>query len=231
MAFGKSSLGLVVAAFCVLLSACATTDLAGTMDANLAPPDAPAPPQEYRISPNDKLSISVYPATVTNFSMPSVRVDATGNILFPATGILVAQGKTSGELAAEIQGKLAACCLRQPQVVVQIEETISQQITINGAVVQAGAYNLRGTTTLMQALALARGPDRATADMTRVAVYRMSGGQRTGGIFNLKDILAGKAQDPVIYGGDMIYVDSSQAKSAWRNIVSAVPFVGAFGAF
>ena len=97
MAFGKSSLGLVVAAFCVLLSACATTDLAGTVDANLAPPDAPAPPQEYRISPNDKLSISVYPATVTNFSMPSVRVDATGNILFPATGILVAQGKTSGD--------------------------------------------------------------------------------------------------------------------------------------
>ena len=56
-------------------------------------------------------------------------------------------------------------------------------------------------------------------------------GQRTGAIFNLEDIRAGKAADPVIYGGDYIVVDSSQTKSAWHNVISAIPFIGAFAAF
>ena len=40
-----------------------------------------------------------------------------------------------------------------------------------------------------------------------------------------------KAADPVIYGGDYIVVDSSQTKSAWHNVISAIPFIGAFAAF
>jgi polysaccharide export outer membrane protein len=229
VAFGKSSLGAVVVALCALLSACASSDLAGEPGGVLAPPDPVAPVQEYRISANDKLSIAVYPTT--DMSLQGVRVDATGSILFPPTGVVAVQGKTVRELAAELQSKLAECCLKNPQVVVTVDEALVQQVTVDGAVVQSGVYPLRGPTTLTQALALARGPDRATANLKRVGVQRMTGGQRTGAIFNLEDIRAGKAADPVIYGGDYIVVDSSQTKSAWHNVISAIPFVGAFAAF
>lgn len=229
MAFGKSSLGLVVAASCALLTACASSQLAGVPGADLAPPD-PAPVlQEYRISANDKLSINVYPAT--DMSMAGLRVDATGMLLYPPTGMATAQGKTARELSAELQTKLAACCLRNPQVVVTVDEALAQQITVSGSVIQSGVYAVRGPTTLMGALALARGPDRQTADLKNIVVMRTTGGQRTAARFNLEQIQAGQAEDPVIYGGDMIIVDTSQAKSAWRNIVSAVPFVGVFAAF
>jgi polysaccharide export outer membrane protein len=229
VAFGKSYLGPVVVAFCALLSACASSELAGEPGGVLPPPDPVAPVQEYRISANDKLSISVYPAK--DMSLQGVRVDATGSILFPPTGPVVAQGKTVRELGAELQSKLADCCIKDPQVVVMVDEAQVQQVTIDGAVTQSGVYPLRGPTTLMGALAMAKGPDRTTANLKRVAVQRMAGGQRTGAIFNLEDIRAGKAVDPVIYGGDYIIVDSSQTKSAWRNVISAIPFVGAFAAF
>ena len=163
--------------------------------------------------------------------MPSVRVDASGAILLPATGMLMAKGKTARELTSEIEQKLAVCCLKQPQVIVMVEETSSLQVTITGAITETGVYNMRGPTTLMNALALAKGPDRTTANLSRIAVYRFNNGQRTGAIFNLKDIRAGKAEDPMIYGGDTIIVDTSSAKSVWRSAVSAVPFMGIFAAF
>ena len=229
MALGKSSLGLVVAASCALLSACASSELAGVSAIDLPPPD-PAPAlQEYRISANDKLSINVYPAT--NMSMSGLRVDATGMLLYPPTGLATAQGKTARELSAELQTKLATCCLRNPQVVVTVDEALAQQVTVSGAVIQSGVYAVRGPTTLMGALALARGPDQQTADLKNIVVIRMTGGQRTAARFNLEQIRSGQADDPIIYGGDMIIVDTSQAKSAWKNIVSAVPFIGVFAAF
>ena len=229
MAFGKSSLGLIAAVSCALLSACASSELASLPGASLPPPDAAAPVQEYRISANDKISVSVFPDTAK--SVTGARVDATGSFLFPSTGLVVAQGKTARELGAELQAKLAACCLRDPQVVVQVDEIPTQTITVDGAVTQSGVYPVRGQTTLMQALALARGPDRATADLKTIVVTRTVGGERVGAKFNLEDIRAGKAEDPVIYGGDMIIVDSSATKGAWKNIIQTVPFFGVFAAF
>ena len=229
MAFGKSSLGLFAAVSCALLSACASSDLASLPGANLPPPDAAAPVQEYRISANDKISVNVFPATEK--SVQGARVDATGSFFFPATGLVIAQGKTARELGAELQAKLADCCFTNPQVVVQVDEIPTQTITVDGAVNQSGVYPVRGPTTLMQALALAKGPDRSTADLKTIAVMRMSGGQRIGARFNLEDIRAGKAKDPVIYGGDTIIVDSSASKSAWKNVIQAVPFIGVFAAF
>lgn len=229
MTLGRFRLGFFLVACTALLASCTTTNLAGTVGGDLAPPDTETPVYEHRISANDRLSINVFPAK--EMSMPAARVDATGSLLFPPTGVIVAQGKTVRELTDEVKQKLAACCLQNPQVIILLEETSSQQVTIDGAVTASGVYNLRGPTPLMQVLAMAKGPERSTANLKRIAVYRMTGGQRTGAIFNLEDIRAGKAQDPVIYGGDMIIVDSSAAKSAWRNVIGAVPFIGVFAAF
>jgi polysaccharide export outer membrane protein len=229
VAFGKPRLGLTMALCCAVLSGCVSSELGGMVGGTLSAPDPAGPAQEHRIAANDKLSIAIYPAK--DLSIENARVDATGMLLVPAAGLLKAQGKTARELGSEIQAKLVTSGVRDPYVSVQVLETTSQQITIDGAVTQAGAYNLVGQTTLTEALTYARGPQRETANLKRVAVIRTSGGRRTGAIFNLEDIRAGRTEDPEIFGGDQIIVDSSRTKGAWRNMIAAIPFIGTFAAF
>lgn len=184
---------------------------------------------EYRIGPLDKLSITVFQSR--ELSQPTVQVDASGQILLPMIGVLMASGKTNEELSAEIAVKLTDCCLRNPDVAVLVIDAVSQQITITGAVEKSGVYNLRGRTTLLQAVSMAGGPNNATANSKRVAVYRVVDNQRVGALFDLTAIRAGQAEDPQIYGGDTIIVDSSNAKSAWRNVTGAIPFFSIFRPF
>ena len=135
------------------------------------------------------------------------------------------------ELTRDIQDRLKACCLQDPQVAVEVTEAFSQQITVMGAVKTPNTYNLRGRTTLAQAVAMAGGTDDALADTGRVGVIRYQNGQRSGQVFNLKSILAGRANDPEIYGGDQIIVDTSTAKSTWKTLLQAIPLAGVFAMF
>lgn len=217
-----------------LCAACGGGSLSsGDFGTSLGMPDAQVaatePVEEYRISPLDKLSISVFPAK--DFTIQSTRVDANGQFVLPPLGAIPAQGKTPTELSRELEAKLSACCLQKPQVIVLVEETNSRQITVTGAVMASDVYNLRGPTTLLQAITMAKGPDRATANLKQVVIYRVTNGQRMGARFNVEEIQAGRAPDPQVYGGDVIIVDSSATKNAWRNVIQAVPFFGVFAAF
>jgi len=191
--------------------------------------DAQRAPEEYKINPQDKISINVYPDKT--FSIPDVRVSADGTILLPPLGLILVQGRTASELGAELQKRLADCCLQRPQVAVQVTDTVSQQITVMGAVKAPNAYNLRGRTTLLQAVTMAGGPDNALANTKRIGVIRYTDGKRTGKIFNLQDIQAGRAEDPLIVGGDEIIVDTSDGKSTWRGFVQAMPLASIFMLF
>lgn len=230
----KNGLVAVVAASLALVAGCASDNFEeGQFATSLPTPSelgASATVQrEYYIGPLDKLSVNVF--QMKDLSLEKTQVDASGYLLLPMIGSVKAQGRTAMELSKDIAAKLDACCLVNPQVIVQVEEAISQQITVTGAVMESNVYVLRGRTTLVEAISMAKGPDRATANLQRVAVYRMSNGQRVGALFNVVDIRAGRAPDPEIFGGDTIIVDSSNARTAWRDIVQAVPFFGVFAAF
>lgn len=230
MALGKIlRSGVLAAVACSLLTACSESNFDKTVLAESLPAPDPAytvKVDEYRISPNDKLNITVFP--IADFTSPTASVDAGGNIILPRVGTIQASGKTARELSRELEATLKACCLQNPQVVVQVNETTSQQIVVTGAVVASDVYNLRGSTTLLKAITLAKGPDRATANLKRVAVFRTIDGKRMGALFDVAAIRDGRAEDPQIFGGDTIVVDSSRSKSVWRSAVSAVPFFGVF---
>lgn len=222
------SLPLAAAAL-LLLSGCASSQLKAENYGVDLPPPSPGPVvavvQEYRIGPLDKISIQIFQNK--DLSLDGVRVPVTGKILLPMVGEIEVVGLTATELAAGISTKLSACCLQNPQVMVQVDEAVSQQITITGAIQEQGVFALRGPTTLLQAISMAKGPGPTASN--RVAVFRNVGGQRMGALFDIDAIRAGRAKDPEIFGGDMIVVDTSGAKSAWRGVISAVPFLGVFG--
>lgn len=186
------------------------------------------PSAEYRIGVGDKLDVRVF--QVEDLSFSDLVVDTSGNINLPLIGAVRGSGRTAGEMAADIAERLATNYLRNPQVTVTVKQAASQKITVDGAVTRPGVYEMRGSTSLLQAVAMAEGPSRV-ADLTKVAVFRTIEGRRSVALFDLSAIRQGRASDPQVLGDDVIVVDTSRLNSALREVVGALPAFAAFAYF
>jgi polysaccharide biosynthesis/export protein len=210
---------LAAAAF-IALAGAPTLALAG----NLPPPDAAGvlrpESAEYRIGAQDQLEINVF--GIEDLKR-TVQVDSGGKILLPLVGSVQAGGRTPDELSSDLVTALKKKYMKDPQVIVTVKEAQSQRVTVDGAVLQPGVYPLTGPTTLLQAVSLARGPDPKLANVKKVAIFRQIGGKRQSAFYDLTQIRSGKAEDPVVYGSDIVVVDTSGAKSFFSN------FQGSFG--
>ena len=185
-------------------------------------------PTEYRIGVGDKLSVRVF--QVEDLSFDELIVDTSGNIQLPLIGAVRAAGQTAGEMSRGIATQLAAQYLRDPQVTVTVIEAASQKITVDGAVTKPGVYEMRGSTSLLQAVAMAEGPTRV-ADLRKVAIFRTIDGRRAVAVFDLEAIRQGRASDPQVLGDDVVVVDTSRLSATLREIISAVPAFAAFAYF
>jgi len=204
-----------------LLALSGVPALAATAD--LPPPDSVSQVRggaDYRIGPQDMLDVNV--SQVEELSKP-VQVDPGGKILLPLVGQIQAAGRTPTELSADIAAALSKRYMKDPQVVVSVKEAQGQKITVDGAVGQPGVYALNGPTTLLQAVSLAKGADPRLANLHRVAIFRTIDGARRSAFYDLTRIRNGQAQDPPVYGSDIVVVDTSGAKSFVQT------FSGGFG--
>ncbi len=173
----------------------------------------------YKIGPLDVLDISV-------FKVPDltkeVQVAEDGTVNYPLIGDIPAAGRTAHELEGDLRKKLGSKYLRDPQVTVFVKEYNSQRVTVSGAVKTSGVYAIKGSTSLMQVVAMAGDID-ATVDSGNVVIFRTIDGQRSAAKFDIDDIKAGKAADPQVQPGDVIVVDSSMTKVALKNVLTALP--------
>lgn len=176
--------------------------------------------REYRIGPLDLLNITVF--QVKDLTLDKVQVDASGQILLPLVGSLVASGKTTSELSALIADKLRERYMQDPQVSVLVEEAVSQKVTVEGNVTEAGVFFLKGQTSLLQAIALAKGIAR-NGNSHKVTIFREVDGRRVSANFDLTAIMGGKQPDPQIFGGDVVVVPSSSWKGFVRDAIPALP--------
>lgn len=224
----------VSAAALILVAACATRG--GSVPYNVSPevfkePDAPSArlgtSAEYRISPLDKLQVTV-------FQVPDltreVDVDLGGNISMPLIGDVRAVDLTTAELQDRLEQQLGARYLRNPDVTVALKASSRRHITVDGAVRSPGQFQINGPTTLMQAVAQASGTSE-TANPRRVVVFRQIEGQRMAASFDLSAIRRGNSEDPVIYTGDIIIVDGSRLRAIQREIMSNIPLLTIFRPF
>lgn len=221
---------------CLVVAACAAS---GSAQVTPQPTAAAAPSPlplaltpvlaEYRIAPLDKIDITVF--QVKDLTVEDVQVDSSGRILLPLIGTVMASGRTATELADEIANQLRGRFLQSPQVSVRVREAANQKVTVDGAVVQPGVYQITTSTTLIQAVAMARGPDKDYANLKRVLVFRTVDGTRQAAVFNLQDIRSGKAPDPAILANDVIVVDGSNVKGAWREVLRSLPGLAFFRPF
>ena len=240
MHFFRFSVRLAALLMCVLLAACASQQALTPGSSHIVEShgDLPAPDStsasgayegvsEYRVGPQDLLTISVFGVPELN---QDVRVNTSGDISLPLIGRLQAGGRTIQELEQDIATKLSATMLQSPQVTVFIKEYTSQRVTVEGAVKKPGIFPITGRTSLLQAIATAGGLDEL-ADPRALVVFRTIKGQKMAAVFDLEAIRHGAAEDPQVYGDDIVVVDISGSKSAFRRIFQAVPLLGIFHPF
>ena len=223
-----------VLAISTLLASCGSSTLGGAGSASniqvVEKGELPEPTRldlfeqnrPYLIGPFDKLIIDVF--GIEELSKQEVQTDAGGRISFPLAGIMEAAGKTPGELEAEIEQRLRGQYVRDPQVTVNLKETVSQVITVDGQVKKPGLYPVIGKMTLMRAVATAEGTAEF-AKLDDIVVFRTVNGQKMAALYNLKAIRRGYYNDPEVFANDVVVVGDSQARRLFKDALQIVPLL------
>ena len=175
----------------------------------------------YLIGPFDKLTIDVF--GIEDLTK-EVQIDASGRLSFPLIGVVEAAGLTPGELSDVLEERLQGRYVRNPEVTINLEETVSQVITVDGQVENAGLYPVVGRMTLMRAVATAGGTSEF-AKLSDVVIFREIGGQQMAGLYNLKAIRRGNYEDPEVFANDVIIVGDSQARRIFKDVLQASPLL------
>lgn len=178
----------------------------------------------YKVGPEDVLDISVF--KVPELSK-SVQVADGGTINLPLVGEIAAAGKTAREIELDLTKKLGDKYLKSPQVTVFVKEYNSQRVTVEGAVKKPGVYPLRGKNSLLQMLASAGGLEE-TAENGNIVVVRQVNGKRYAGRFDVDAIRKGAADDPQVQQGDVVIVNTSDAKAALQTLLKLIPVANVF---
>lgn len=181
------------------------------------------------VRPFDTLSVGVL--REPDLTQDAVIVGADGSFMMPLIGQVQASGRTPEQIAGDIRDRLAARYLVNPNVAVNIAERGSHIVTLDGAVDDPGVYQFVPGTTLMGAIALANGTQANVAKLNEIAVFRTIDGQPHVAVFDLKEIRAGHAADPLIEPGDRVVVGFSQMGEGLENFLRTVPLIGVFSRF
>jgi polysaccharide biosynthesis/export protein len=189
-----------IVAVTMMLTAFVVADAAAQQRAAAAPPAAaarpPLPPtlEEYRIGPEDVLSISVWKNDPMSRVLP-VRPD--GMISLPLLDDVMAAGLTPTELRNLLAQKLTEY-VPSPAVTVIVNDVKSFKVSVIGEVVRPARYELKSRTSVLDVLALAGGFNQFAA-RTRIVVLRQDGDKKVRIPFNYNKVTSGSADEENLY--------------------------------
>lgn len=184
------------------------------------PIDAVQKTRAYLVGPLDILVVDVL--GVEEIKEREIVVDNAGRISIPLVGSILAVGNTPEQLAAQIQSRLRQNYMRDPQVSVNLKESKSQFVTVEGQVFQPGNYPILGDMRLTRAVASAKGLAEF-AELENIVVLRTVSGRRYAGVYNLAAIRRGNYPDPEIYANDVVVVGDSAARRRMKDLLTALP--------
>jgi polysaccharide export outer membrane protein len=194
--------------FLVLFAASPFVWAAGKGKANPSPAEAAAQSEtfgpEYRIGPGDQLGIGVWkdPALTRE-----VVVLPDGKISFPLIGELLAGGKTIGELKKELEEKLSRYVEKNLVLTVEVQKLNSMHVYVLGHVHTPGRVVLNANLNVLQALAIAGGPD-AFARPSKIRIFRQEGEKTLIIPFAYDEVTDGKNLETniLLRRGDVVFV-------------------------
>jgi len=185
--------------------------------------DLIAADRQTLIGPLDTIQVDVF--NVPDLSR-EVQVDAGGQIALPLIGTIDARGRTPQELAQMIERALRGRYVRNPDVTVNIKNSVSQVVTIDGQVMEPGLYPVTNQMTLLRAIASANGLSEF-AKQDEVVILRTVDGRKMAALYNIDAIRRGAYADPAIYANDVVVVGDSPTRRRFRDFVSLAPLLAA----
>jgi polysaccharide export outer membrane protein len=183
-----------------------------------------APDVRYRLRTGDVVELN-FPFVPTFNHTIAIQPD--GYVTLHALGALRVDGLTVPELTETLRAKYASI-LRDPVITVAIREFEKPYFIVGGEVERPGKYDLRGETTVMQAVAIAGGLKDRSKHSEAALFRRLPGGSFEAETLDLKKMLK-EAQlhaDLRLEPGDMLFIPrgrrinisevaSSLASSVW----------------
>ncbi len=174
----------------------------------------------YQLRPGDILEVS-FPFT-PEFNQ-TVTVQPDGYITLRGLGDFHVAGQTKPELTRALQTAFAKI-LHEPVIMVDLKDFEKPYFVAGGEVARPGKYELRGDTTVTQAVAIAGG-FKDTAKHSQVLLFRrISDDWAAAKILNVKKMLRGGnlQEDSHLQPGDMLFVP----KNAISKIKPFIPIPG-----
>lgn len=162
----------------------------------------------YKLSPGDLVSVSVYPDQRLS---RKARVDADGALSLPLIGTTTVSGATILEAQRAIEGKLASF-LVNPHAALVVEEYGNRAMFVLGEVQNPGSYPVPAGSrmTVLQAIGAAGGFTRVAAP-SRARLLRYVNGKSVERVVDLKAVAReGDAEhDVLLEPDDVVYVPQS----------------------
>ena len=159
--------------------------------------------QDYVIGPGDVLEISVWKEEALT-KLLTVLPD--GKISFPLIGEVMASGRTVAQLKKEIETRLARF-VPDPVLSLRVHQMNSLMVYVVGKVNNPGRFVLNANVDVLQALAMAGGPN-SFAERSQIKVFRKIDGKTKIFDFDYDDVTDGQKleQNIQLLRGDVIVV-------------------------
>ena len=159
--------------------------------------------QEYLIGLGDVIEVNVWKEAELSRTI-TVRMD--GRISLPLLGDEVAAGRTSTELALQIQKRLSEF-MTEPPVSVILNENHSRRYFVIGQVNKPGEYLIDFPLTVLQAIARSGG-FLEWAKTSDIAIIRRESGQEKRIVYDYDIVVKGKdlKQNILVAPGDVIVI-------------------------
>lgn len=212
---------------CATISACAsdpeplqTTEAVTVLDTDALP----VPPEGLgaaRLGALDRIRVEVF--GIENLTR-EIQIDASGRISFPFVGSIDVSDRTPLDIERTIVAGLRQGYVKDPVVTVNLVDTQSQTVAVEGEVEKPGIYQAAGELTLLRALALAGG-ETEFALREQIVIFREVGGNRYAGVYDLAALRRGLIDDPRVFPDDTIVVGESPRRRAIDRILQTAPAI------
>ena len=170
--------------------------------------------EEYRLGPEDVISVDVFGQQTQLYSQPSMIVPPDGKINYKLIGAINVRGRTVEDIQKEIAKKLDEYII-DPKVTVQLVQSHSMKYIIDGDVGRPGIFEMTRRMTVREAVVLSGGI-LPTGDKAKVQIARA--GQASMIAVNFKELEKGKGADEFLAPGDIIFVPGNRFKTIQKYL-------------
>jgi polysaccharide biosynthesis/export protein len=193
-----------------------------------APADKPATGGEkfqaraprYKLAPGDSFDVNF--DLSPEFNQTAVAVQPDGFITLRGVGDMKVQGMTVSELTQRIRAAYGKI-LNDPVVSVILKDFEKPYFVADGQIGKPGKYDLRGSVTLTEAIAIAGGFTDSSRHSQVLLFRRVSDQWTEAKIFNLKKMekSGNLKEDPMLHPGDMLFVPKNTFSKIDRFLPTA----------